>query len=257
MVEDQGERPAATSLKGRLSDVYFPALLEGALEPLGARLGARATVDEPRLGRASGLVEIEEQLERSSAWWRGLGATYTRRQFTSSADRDVTEGTVVVRKEGRTLEAPVAVVAERRRSREIDLRVYYPTRLLCDAPVPRGEIASERRPAVLPALVAEHVAAMRRGDVNAILACYEENASFRDSAGRALARADGAALAYLEKAAPWDARPIGYADDGRTCAIEYTLVRFGGADVASQIGMTVFERGESGLFCAARVYDDV
>jgi hypothetical protein len=47
------------------------------------------------------------------------------------------------------------------------------------------------------------------------------------------------------------------ADDGSSCALEYTVVRVHGKDVAPQAGLAVYERGESGLLRSVRVYQDV
>ena len=48
----------------------------------------------------------------------------------------------------------------------------------------------------------------------------------------------------------------GRADDGSTCALEYTIVKMRGKGVPAQAGLAVYERGESGLLRAARVYED-
>ena len=45
-------------------------------------------------------------------------------------------------------------------------------------------------------------------------------------------------------------------DDGVRCAIEYNCVRWG-VTILSQVGVAVYERGNSGLLGAARIYDDV
>jgi len=46
-------------------------------------------------------------------------------------------------------------------------------------------------------------------------------------------------------------------DDGARSAIEYNCVRWGVTDIPAQAGVSVYERGDSGLLAAARVYDDV
>ena len=46
-------------------------------------------------------------------------------------------------------------------------------------------------------------------------------------------------------------------DDGVRCAIEYNCVRFGKMQIVPQAGVAVYERGETGLLAAARIYDDV
>src|ERR1700743_3345580 len=64
------ERGAASTLKGRLADVYLPALVEGALSALSRRLGNRATIDDPLFGRASTLSSIDPLLEKFSTHFK-------------------------------------------------------------------------------------------------------------------------------------------------------------------------------------------
>lgn len=46
-------------------------------------------------------------------------------------------------------------------------------------------------------------------------------------------------------------------DDGRRCALEYNVVRWGATELPPQAGMAVYERGAGGRLAAARSYDDV
>jgi hypothetical protein len=46
------------------------------------------------------------------------------------------------------------------------------------------------------------------------------------------------------------------ADDGRTCALEYSVERARGERVVTEPGLFVYERGESGLLRALRVYEE-
>ena len=46
-------------------------------------------------------------------------------------------------------------------------------------------------------------------------------------------------------------------DDGRACALEYNVVRWGKTELAPEAGVAVYVRGESGKLAAARIYDDV
>ncbi len=46
-------------------------------------------------------------------------------------------------------------------------------------------------------------------------------------------------------------------DDGRTCALEYNVVRWGRTELPPQAGVAVYARDERGKLAAARIYDDV
>ena len=45
-------------------------------------------------------------------------------------------------------------------------------------------------------------------------------------------------------------------DDGRACALEYNVVRWGKTELPPQAGVAVYVRGASGKLAAARIYDD-
>lgn len=45
-------------------------------------------------------------------------------------------------------------------------------------------------------------------------------------------------------------------DDGRSCALEYNVVRWGRTEMAPQAGLAVYVRGATGKLASARIYDD-
>src|SRR5688572_26124237 len=121
------ERGASSALKGRLADVYVPALVDGALEALCRRLGNRATIDDPLFGRASTLSSIEPLLAKVTTHFKNGRAQYRHVASATGVDRDVAEGVITMNPGPAETMVPIAVVAERRRLREIELRVYYAT----------------------------------------------------------------------------------------------------------------------------------
>lgn len=263
MFEEQPDRGPPTSLRGWLSDVYLPVLLdeaEGSLAALTLRLGERAAVDDPIFGRASGLPALERFLDETSKWLKEHKASFARGHFTTGVDRDVTEGVLSLTFDDKTVELPIAVVAERRRSREVELRVYYTTAPIKGTLVSRSPLVAPDQSVVLPQMVVDHLDALRRADVDALLAGFETDGHLREARG--VVHKKGAGLReYYEKlcAGPGGVDIVrgGAADDGRTCALEYTLVKIGGRAVAPQAGLAIYERGESGLVSALRIYDDL
>ncbi|MBV9950007.1 MAG: hypothetical protein JOZ69_24410 [Myxococcales bacterium] len=245
------------------------------------RLGGHASVDDPLFGHASGAPELERQLHEASHWLIARGATFEIFAFTTGSDRDVTEGTLTLTVDGERLSLPVAVVAERRPERRVDLRLYYAAHALPATPgsppgratlVPRDDALS------VPPPVAAHLLALTRGDLAALVASFEHGASLRDSAGKTFVKDDGAGgalRAYYEKvlvsrgrlrpsaepprvppAVGIDLAKGARADDGRTCALEFTVTSAHGEGVAPQPGLAVYVRGESGLLRALRLYQD-
>ena len=45
-------------------------------------------------------------------------------------------------------------------------------------------------------------------------------------------------------------------DDGRSCALEYNVVRWGKTELTPEAGVAVYVRGPNGRLAAARIYDD-
>jgi len=261
---DAPDRESSTGLKGWLSDVYFPALIDGATPALGRRLGGRATLDDPMFGRATKLPELEAELAKAATWLREHAASYQRTAFTTGVDRDVTEGQLSLTFESKTVILPVAVVAEKRRSREVEVRTYYCTQPIRGSFAPRPAMLEEGAEVTLPKVVSDHLDALAAGNVDGVLATFESHGSLRESRGVVRAKADATMREYYERIlSPGSAKRglemkrAGAADDGRTCAIEYTLVRACGKDVTPQAGLIVLERGESGLLRSVRLFDDL
>lgn len=246
------ERLPQSSLKGRLADVYVPALVGGALDSLARRLGNRATIDDPLRGRAGSLASIEPLLASVSSYLRERGATYRHVRSTTGVDRDLCEGVLELEIGGEPRAVPIVVVAERRRLREIELRVYYAPP---DAPAgtpPRAPIALPRDVLSLPQLVAHVLDALKKGAVERVLAAFDGTSRIVDVAGHAHAKRDGGMAAFVtELGAGVDLEPAGSADDGRTCGVEGMLA-VGGREPTPAV--LAFERGDTGLFHELRLY---
>ncbi len=234
-----------SSLRGRLCEVFFPALLDeegggdGTRSPLLSRLGDKAALDEPLFGSSSGLADLRAHLAKLRAALIEADATYTFERTIRGADRDVTEGTLEVRNDGARLAIPTAVAMSRGRNREVALRLYFgpfganPERKGPAAPAP-GELPAA-------ADVRTLLASEAFGSEAQLGELFEQAATLRDEVGREHGR--GPLLTRLASTR-LDAR--GFADDLRSCALEI-VGKTGGE-------LVVLTRGESGLFREARWY---
>jgi hypothetical protein len=252
MAEDRG---TAGTLKGRLADVYVQALVDGALPALSRRLGNRATIDDPLFGRASTLSSIDPLIEKVANHFKERRATYRHVASATGIDRDVSEGLLVMSTGTEPAEIPIAVVAERRRLREIELRVYYATG--SEHRRPRARLLNGETDVAIPQIVAHVLEALRKGAVERVLAAFEESSRFVDPNGKHHAKRDGSMASFVS-GARLDLVPAGAADDGRTCCIEAALVRqhrLGlGPDAEPEPAAMSFERGDSGLLRELRLY---
>jgi len=256
-----GERGEPSSLRGWLSEVYLPSLASSQAEQLARRLGDRATVDDPIFGRTNGMPALLRFLEEVAAWLGKHARSFEQLAFTLGSDRDVTEGTLSLTFDSRRVSVPVAVVAERRREREVELRLYYSTRPIGGANAVRSPLLAQDDAASVPPPVSAHLEALGKGSLDGIVASFEHDGTLRDAEGAIFANEGGALRAHYETLFAGqpgiEVLKGARADDGRTCALEYTVVKVHGKAVPPQAGLAVYERGESGLLRAVRVYEDV
>ncbi|MGO9836424.1 MAG: hypothetical protein ACLP1X_19660 [Polyangiaceae bacterium] len=260
------DRGPASGLRGWLSDLYFSSLASAQVEQLMRRLGDRATVDDPIFGRTSGMPALGRYVEEVSAWLQKHEGAFDKVAFVTGSDRDVTEGTLALTFDGRRVQFPVAVVAERRPEREVELRLYYSTKPIKGTRAVRSPLLPKDDEVTVPPPVAAHLDALARADVRGLVASFENGGTVRDAGGVTHAKTEegGALEEYYKRLFADPAKGGGLevlkgarADDGSTCALEYTVVGVHGKDVPPQAGLAVYERGESGLLRAVRGYEDV
>jgi hypothetical protein len=200
-------------------------------------------------------------LDDAAAWLTQRGAAFETIAFTTGSDRDVTEGTLSLMVDGKRLALPVAVVAERRPEREVEVRLYLSAKALRASLHARSALVPRDDELAVPPPVAAHLQALARGDVDGVVASFENGATLRDAAGQVHSKdGNGGTLrAFYERllgARGVDILKGARADDGRTCALEYTVARIRGETVAPQPSLAVYERGESGLLRGLRLYQD-
>lgn len=240
--------PPSSVLKGRLSDVFVPALVGGATAALARRLGSRATLDDPVHGRGASVGSIEGILVKLARDWHDRTAGYQELAGTTGVDCDVAEGVLRLGADGGAVDVPIAVVAERQSMREIDVRLYYALPGRTDARViPVTPLGPEPR----APLARELFAALESGDAAASLACFEQDGVVVDARGEVRGRQDGALEAWLAPHAGLELAPIACADDGRRCCVEVARKGSGSRHLAA---LFVLVRGDGGRLRELRVY---
>jgi SnoaL-like protein len=111
-------------------------------------------------------------------------------------------------------------------------------------------------------VVGEYQRALAAGDLEAVLATYEEDAYAREPSGGEYVYRGKEKLreVYTAQFANGGGIPLELCtvtDDGVRCAVEYNCVRWGVTEIPPQAGVAIYERGSSGRLAGGRIYDDV
>jgi hypothetical protein len=258
------DRDDSSRLKGRLSKVIVPALLSNDLNQLLRRLGDRATFDDPQFGRATGGTALSGTISRVSSWLTEHSGVFEATSSLAGPEHDVTDGVVSLQYGERTVFLPIAVMVEKGREREIEIRLYYSLKAIRAEGPPRiAPLPLHDEALSLPPPLSAYLEAVSRGDLEQIAANFESGATLSAGDGTVYSQeADGPSMKeYFSRLVSSEGGTTmskrARVDDGRACAIEYVTTRLRGRDVVSIAGLAVYERGDSGLLRAVRSYDDV
>ena len=171
---------------------------------------------------------------------------------------------VVLHLDGETgrVDLPLAIVADREADGRIDeLRIYSSTWPLTDRHANRPPLLQPDPELREPDVVAGYQRALAAGDVDAIVAAFEPDGYAREPAGGQYVHRgpDGLRSFYQLLFSNDGGIPLelcAIVDDGRACALEYNVVRWGKTELPPEAGVAVYVRGQSGGLAAVRIYDD-
>ena len=243
---------------------YYEGIMADEPDALIRSFAGQPVLDDPRVGQVEGASALRDFGSEMADWLRKRNAVAKHVALTRTRTRTVEE--VVLRllgDEGGRVEVPVAIVAERNPDRTLKaIRVYHSMWPLT------GE--HRMRPPLLPAdpelraegTCGDYQRALVEGDLEGIVGTFESDGYAREPSGGAYLHrgAEGLRGLYAHLFANGGGIPLEHCtltDDGTRCAIEYNCVRWGVTDIPPQAGVAIYERGNSGLLSAARIYDDV
>jgi hypothetical protein len=239
---------------------FFDGLLTDELDALVGSFDGEPELYDPVRGRVRGVRAFEAFVAETKDWLN------SHRASIEDVERVVEDrygfGEVVLRLDG-AIDLPVAVVNDRRPGGRIgELRMYYSTWPLIGRHMNRSPLLQPDPELREPDVVGEYQDALSGGDLDAIVAAFEPDGYAREPAGgRYVHRGADALRAFYELLfSNGGGIPLEHCtviDNGRACALEYNVVRWGETELPPQAGVAVYERGESGRLAAARIYDDV
>ena len=242
---------------------FFDGLMAGEFDALVESFAGVPELHHPVRGRITGARAFEAFVVETNAWLS------ERNVSVEDVERIVAErrgfGEVVLHLDGESgrVDLPVAIVADKQPDGRIDeLRMYYSSWPLTGRHVNRPPLLQPDPELRESDVVAEYQRALSAGDVDAIMAAFEPDGYVREPAGGEYVHSgpDGLRAFYELLFSNDGGIPLEHCaliDDGRTCALEYNVVRWGKTELPPAAGVGVYVRGQSGKLAAARIYDDV
>ena len=245
---------------------YYEGILAGQPDALVRSFAGQPRINDPRVGYVEGARELRTFVSGMAEWLRERDAVVENVALTLTESRTVEE--VVLHlllgddEEGR-IELPVAIVSDHNPDRTLKaIRVYHSMWPLTGGHRVREPLLPPDPNIVVPDVVDEYQRALAAGDLEAVLATYEEDAYAREPSGGEYVYRGKEKLreVYSAQFANGGGIPLEHCtltDDGVRCAIEFNAVRWGVTDKPPQAGVAVYERGSGGLLSGGRIYDDV
>jgi hypothetical protein len=241
---------------------YFDGLLSGEPDALLESFAGEPEVYDPVRGRIKGAQPFKMFLADTREWLAQGNASVEDLEHVVLERRGFEE--VVLHLDGETgrVDLPFAIVADRESDGRIDeLRIYYSSWPLTGRHANRPPLLQPDPELHESDVVAEYQRALATGDVDAIVAAFEPDGYAREPAGGQYSHGgpEGVRAFYERLFSNGGGIPLEHCtlvDDGRACALEYNVVRWGMAQLPPQAGVAVYVRGQSGKLAAARVYDD-
>ena len=257
------ERLRERRQRDRLDAVpYFDGLTAGEPDALVESFAGDPVLHDPVRGRVKGVRAFEAFVTEMNTLLAQRDASVEDVHHVITGPRGFEETVLHVDGDSGRVDLPVAIVADHHSDGRLDeLRVYFSTWPLRGRHAHRPPLLQRDPDLRASDVVAEYQRALSAGDVGAILETFEPDGYAREPAGGQYTHRgrDGLRAFYGHLFSNDGGIPLEHCalvDDGRACALEYNVVRWGKADLPPQAGVAVYVRGKSGKLAAARIYDD-
>jgi hypothetical protein len=242
---------------------YFAGVTSGETEALVQSFAGVPELHHPIRGRVKGREAFERFVTETNAWLTARNAVSGPVERIITPRRGIEETVLTLDGDQGRIEQPIAIAADRDEdARIIELRVYYGAWPLTGRHANRPPLLQPDPNLQPPDVVGEYQRALAAGDVEAAVAAFESDAYVREPAGRAYVHRGRDELValyelFFSNGGGIPLEHCAVTDDGRSCALEYNVVRWGRTELPPEAGLAVYVRGSDGRLASARIYDDV
>src|SRR5918994_2388714 len=165
---------------------YYEGIMAGEPDALVRSFAAQQPVlDDPRARYVEGARGLRAFVKGTADWLRSRDAVVVNVALTLTPTRTLEEVALhLLADDGVRVELPVAIVSDRNPDRTLKvIRVYHSMWPLTGGHRVREPLLPEDPNAVVPDVVGEYQRALAAGDLEAMMATYEEDAYAREPSG--------------------------------------------------------------------------
>jgi hypothetical protein len=254
---------AAADARAAAPVPYFAGVTSGETDALVQSFAGEPELHHPMRGRVRGRRAFEWFVTETNAWLTAHNAVGGPVERIVTPRRGIEETVLTVDGEQGRIDLPIGIVADRDEdARIVELRVYFGAWPLTGRHANRPPLLQPDLSLQAPDVVGEYQRALAAGDLQAAVAAFESDAHVREPAGGAYVHRGRDELVALYELffSNGGGIPLEHCtvtDDGRACALEYNVVRWGRTELPPEAGLAVYVRGGTGKLASARIYDDV
>jgi len=241
---------------------YFDGVRSGETEALIGSFAGQPELHHPVHGRVRGRRAFERFVTDANAWLFERNALFGSVQRIRTPEREIEQTVMQVDGDSGRVDVPVVVAADRNDDGRItELRVYFSMWPLTGEHHHRPPLLEPDPGLRAPDVIGEYQRAIAAGDARAAVAAFEPDAYIREPAGSAWVHRGHDELSavyerFFSNGGGVRQELCTVTDDGRACALEYNLLRWGRTELSPEAGLAVYLRGSSGKLAGACIYDD-
>lgn len=241
---------------------YIPLLIAGDEYGLRDLFEGPPRINDPHVGwveesRFDLFVENSRQgLQERSATVEHISTTATNGGATEECVlRMVRSGVAIV--------LPVAIASDTSpEARLASIRIYHSMQPLLGFHLLRTPVLPVLAALVLPDVVGRYQDCLARGDLSGILEQFAPEGELREPGGsaqvhRGLAELRRFFTLLFSNGGGLGLEHCAIANEGASSALEYVVTRWGRSPLTHQAAAAVYERADTGLLAAVRMYDDI
>jgi hypothetical protein len=241
---------------------YFDGVRSGETDALVRSFAGAPELHHPVRGRVKGRRAFERFVADTNTWLTERNVVGGQVERIITPRRGIEETVLTFDGDEGRIELPIAIAADRDEdARIIELRVYYSTWPFTGRHANRPPLLQPDPDLQEPDVVGEYQRALAAGDLEGTVAAFESDAYVREPAGGShvhRGRDELVALfeLFFSNGGGIPLEHCAVTDDGRSCALEYNVVRWGRTELPPEAGLAVYARGSTGKLASARIYDD-